>query len=420
MLGLIHAVCALGNGHALLKNQVAINVNSRMSRHAPTGAVYAMSNNLTMNSIIAYVRTDDDRFVFLGEFATGGKGAILDDGDGSNPLISQNSVVVTPNKKFLLTVNAGSDTVTVFRIMPNFKLKIVSKASVIGAGPMAIAVHSSGRLVYVASADFDGKFTSPADSQGSLTGFILTHRGKLRRIRQSVRKLPTRPGDVVFAPNGRSLIVASFNAFSTELPSMSQAVLSFTVFRNGLLSRVPVDGASSTTPGSPPERSAPVIIGLDVVKVRGVQYVVVPEIRPGQTGSVSTFRLSSKGKLTPVDVDVLTGTSITEGEQAACWIVFNSKKNRFFVTNTATDTVSTFSFSRGRSTLIAEAAASGVSSLDGAIDLAITPDDKFLLVHGGVNGEVGVFRIQNGGKRLKFVKNLEALPTGNTQGVVAI
>ncbi len=414
------SVLALDVFPSLKKNKVFVSSDVRLRRRGPIGAVYAMSNNLKINTIIAYTRTASDEFVFLGEFQTGGKGAVLNSGSGVDPLISQNSIVVTPNKKFLLAVNAGSNSVTVFRIMSDFKLKVISTAPVFGKGPVAIAVNRFGRLVYVASADLDGRFKSAADSMGALTGFTLSSSGRLRRIGRSLRKLPTRPSDVVFAPDDRSLVVASNNAFSDALPKMSDAVLSFHVFRGGLLSIRPVDGSSSTTPGSPPDRSLPAIIGLTVVKVRGVQFVVVPEIRTGQTGSVSSFKLSSAGKLSPVSVDVLIGTSITEGERAPCWIVFNSRKNAFFVTDAATGSVSSFRFKAGRVKLISAVAASGVSSLDGAIDVAITPDDKFLLVHGGVAGEVGVFKIQKGGARLEFVKNLEALPTGNTQGVVAI
>lgn len=399
-----------------------VRVQSRgfINRNGNRGAVYAMSNKLSQNSIIAYVRNARDQFVFLGEFATGGRGGILDNGDGSNPLISQNSVVVTPNKRFLLTVNAGSNSVTVFRILPNFRLRIVSIRRVFGKGPMAIAVHPRGSLVYVASADADGKNAAPASAMGALTGFVLNRHGQLFRIRRSFRQLPTRPGDVVFAVDGNSIVVASNNPFSDQLPRTSEAILSYRVLRGGRLTRLPVDGASSTRPGMPKGRSPPVIIGIDIVRVRGVQYVVVPEIRPMQTGSVSTFRLDHRGRLRLVQADVLTGNSINDGEQAACWIVFNSKKDKFFVSNTATDTVSTFQFKRGRSTLLKAVAASGQSSLDGAIDMAISPDDKFLFVHGGVQGEVGVFRIRNNGANLEFVKNLAALPDRNTQGVVAI
>ncbi len=413
----LFATSALASGRK--RQSRSRNFRRPMARNR--GAVYAMSNNLKQNSIISYVRNSKDQFVFLAEFRTGGRGGILDTGDNVNPLISQNSIIVTPNKRFLLAVNAGSNSVTVFRILKNFRLRRVFIAKVLGRGPMAIAINRRGTLVYVASADADGKFTSPADSQGALTGFWMNRRtGRLYRIRNSLRKLPTRPGDVVFAPDGRSVIVASNNPFSPQLPKTSEAVLSYRVLRGGVLSRRPVSAVSSTRPGMPANRNPPAIIGLAVVRVRGVQYVVVPEIRGDQTGSVSTFRLQRDGRLIGVDIDVLTGSAIDSGERAACWIVFNRKKDTFFVTNTATDTVSTFSFRRGRSTLVNATSASGQSSLRGAIDLAISPDDKFVFVHGGVEGEVGVFRVRNGGAKLEFVKNLARLPTGNTQGVVAI
>lgn len=413
------ATTALASGRRS-RRRVKVRFRGFINRNGNRGAVYAMSNNQRQNSIIAYVRNARDQFVFLAEFPTGGRGGILDNGDGQNPLISQNSIIVTPNKRFLLTVNAGSNSVTVFRILRNFRLRRITVRRVFGKGPVAIAINPRGWLVYVASADADGRNAAPPSAMGALTGFYLNRRGRLFRIRRSFRQLPTRPADVVFAPDGRSIVVASNNPFSDQLPRTSEAILSYRVGRRGLLTGRPVDGASSTRPGMPAGRSPPVIIGIDIVRIRGVQYVVVPEIRPMQTGSVSTFRLDKRGKLRLVQADVLTGNSINDGEQAACWIVFNSKKNTFFVTNTATDTVSTFRFKRGRSRLLKAVAASGQSSLRGAIDVAISPDDKFLFVHGGAEGEVGVFRIRNNGANLQFVKNLGALPDSNTQGVVAI
>ncbi len=151
-----------------------------------------------MNTIIAYVRNAKEEFVFLGEFPTGGRGGI-------DPLLSENSVFITPSKKFLLNVNAGDNTVTVFRILSDFKLRRVSIAKVAGTGPVAITVNSKGH-VYVARHDFDGKFESVLDATGSLTGFRLTDNGKLVRIAGSVRRLPTRPGDVVISPDGNSVL----------------------------------------------------------------------------------------------------------------------------------------------------------------------------------------------------------------------
>ncbi len=387
-------------------------------RNGLRGAVYAMSNNLETNTIIAYVRNALDEFTFIGEFDTGGRGGVLDDSDNVDPLLSQNSVVVTPNRKFLLNVNAGSNTVTVFRILRDFKLKRMSVTRVTGTGPVAIAVNRR-KLVYVASADLDGKFDSFVDSKGSVSGFRLTYHGKLIPLLGSVRKLPTRPADVAFSPDGRSVVVSSLNAFLGALPTPSASLLSFKLFLNGRLSAKPVDTASSTTPGSPPGRNPPALIGIAVVRVRGVQYVVAPEIRGEQAGSVSSFRLDRWGKLTPVQIDLVIGSSITEGQVAPCWIKFTSRKNIFFITNTGSDSVSSLSFSRVQSTLISEVAASGQSSLEAPIDLAISSDDKFLFVHAGKQGEVGIFKIGPNAS-LQFVKNLRALPTGNTQGVAAI
>ena len=404
------------------------------SKVRPIGAVYAQSNDLRKNTIVAYARMSDDTFKLIGTFPTGGKGANLNNNSVSDPLISQNSVVVTPNRRYLLAVNAGSNSVSLFKVLPDFSLKLRSVRRVAGVGPVAIAVNSRG-LVYVASADADGKFTNTMDSAGALTA-LLIRRGKLFYIRRSIRKLSGRPADVNFSPDGRSLVVSILNPFAFQMKwknkrrytkhyypryHRSGEVLVFKLFRNGRLSKRPVDAASSTMPGDASGRAPPVGFGFRIVKVRGVQYVVVTEVRgPKQTGSISTWKLTFHGKLIPVQLDLPIGRSITKGQRATCWIVFNSTKTMFYVTNTGSGSVSSLSFRNGISKLVLEVAASGETSTEGVIDIGITPDDKFLLVHGGQLGDIGAFKIRGRGRKLKLVKTLGALPDGGTQGVAVL
>ena len=150
----------------------------------------------------------------------------------------------------LIAVNAGSDTVSTFRVRGDrLQLRDVVRSG--GEFPASIAVHRN--LVYVMNAGLDGR----------LKGFrIRGHR--LHPIRGSVRSLGlantdppnflTSPGQVGFTPGGEKLIVTT--------KASDSHILVFRVRRDGALSATPVVNNSATpvpfaftfTPraGSPP------------------------------------------------------------------------------------------------------------------------------------------------------------------------
>eukprot|EP00171_Calliarthron_tuberculosum_P012429 IDg12429t1 len=306
------------------------------------GAVYAMSNNVTRNTVLAYSRGLDGKISLIGEYPTGGKGAVLNVGAPDDPLFSQFSVLLTSNRRFLLAVNPGSNTVSVFRVLRGFGLRLVSQQQVPGFGPVTIA--QIGKIVYVASADADSTFTNALDQEGMLSGFKLLRSGRLLPLPRSSRNLPARPSAIRFSPDGRFLLVSELNAGSITLATGSEAsIVVFGVRRNGLLSPQPLDTATSTLRGNTEGRNLPVVIGIEVVQRKSGRYVVATESRvflpdgtPGtpdqfQTGSVSSWRIANNGTLIPISQDVLTGDSFTSGSQAACWLTFSRDGDNFWV-----------------------------------------------------------------------------------------
>src|SRR5260370_12740477 len=77
-----------------------------------TGDVYVMTNQTTGNSVMVFHRDAAGMLSFVGSFASGGNGA----GTGADPLGSQNSLVLSENERLLFTVNAGSNSVSVFAV----------------------------------------------------------------------------------------------------------------------------------------------------------------------------------------------------------------------------------------------------------------------------------------------------------------
>ena len=105
------------------------------------GAVYVMTNDLANNEIAVFGRMADGKLYSVGNYATGGAGSTEFDGaEGLDPLISADSVVVTADEKYLITVNAGSDSVTSFAIKDDYSLELISTIPSGGVGPNSVCL----------------------------------------------------------------------------------------------------------------------------------------------------------------------------------------------------------------------------------------------------------------------------------------
>ncbi|MGH3410296.1 MAG: hypothetical protein ACRDRJ_48535 [Streptosporangiaceae bacterium] len=167
-------------------------------------------------------------------FAAGGAGT----GAG---LASEGAIQVAGGGRLLLSVDAGSNQVSVQQILPGGSLRLSDVVSSGGMLPVSIAVH--GSLVYVANA-------GPAGT--SYTGFRLSPWGSLTPIPGSTVALPSaaQPGDVLFNGTGTRLIGTRVGTSQID---------SFTVGFDGRLTAAP--GSPFTAQGlgtpSPPAASSP-------------------------------------------------------------------------------------------------------------------------------------------------------------------
>ncbi len=188
-------------------------------------------------------------------------------------------------------------------------------------------------------------------------------------------------------------------------------------------------------------RNLPSAIGFEIVEDEGDQFVVVtearefqadgapPEFPALQTGSVSTWKLEKHGQLTPINLDVLTGTGQSDGERTACWIEFSRDEKTIWVSNALESMLSSFSFSKGEIELINRVEAAGTppsdddpfGTTDGWIDLWISDDGEYVYQLYGLSGTIGVFKVEQAGAGagLTSIQEVTDLPEANTQGIVA-
>src|SRR6266516_991067 len=235
------------------------------------GVVFVQTNEPSGNQIDVFDRGSDGRLTLAGTYPTGGLGGVAAPGTESDHLASQGSLALAEGGQTLIAVNAGSDTVTSFRVHGD-RLQLRSIVSSGGQFPASVAVRD--RLVYVLN----------SGGTGIVQGFWI--RGsRLVPISGSARSLGLansdprsasdgqralcwilRIGDVYYVSNTASNNLSSFAVDSSGQPSLLEAV------------------AATTNPGP-----------IDLATSGGYLYA-----ETGMNGTVDEFAVNSDGTLTPI------------------------------------------------------------------------------------------------------------------------
>jgi hypothetical protein len=192
------------------------------SQQGQSGAVYVMTNADDDNEIVVLDRDAKGTLTEVDLISTGGLGS----GGGLDPLGSQGSLILSPNRRWLVAVNAGSDNISVFRIRQD-DLELIDQFDSGGEFPVSITLYHD--LLYVLN----------AGGVPNITGFRLTHRGVLEPLDDSTRDLPAGGGfhQVGFDPQGDVLVVTQGN------PPVNNIHI-FPLNREGLPSLAPVTSDS--------------------------------------------------------------------------------------------------------------------------------------------------------------------------------
>ena len=200
--------------------------------HAAHG-VFVMTNNADANQVIAFQRDPNGTLENPHSYGTDGRGS----GGTVDPLASQGSLTLSTDGAWLFAVNAGSGSVSVFRVN-GAQLELTDRAATEGSEPNSVAQF--GSLVYVLN----------TAGSSSVVGFHL-HNGKLDRIPNSLRLLSgnaVASGSVAFSPDGQFLIV-------TEKATNNLDV--FKVLSDGSLSQATI--TKSVGPGAFSDRQMVVV-----------------------------------------------------------------------------------------------------------------------------------------------------------------
>src|SRR5437763_12920840 len=109
-------------------------------RNFQAGAVYVLTNQVD-NTVAVFNRDAFGMLTAAGEFSTGGAGDPVPQGTDptTDPLASQGALILGDNQ-FLFAVNAGSDQISVQRLVRN-ELTMVDLVDSGGVRPERLALH---------------------------------------------------------------------------------------------------------------------------------------------------------------------------------------------------------------------------------------------------------------------------------------
>ncbi|GIH20086.1 lactonase family protein [Rugosimonospora africana] len=351
-------------GGVIAASAASADAPSTSSQNDGDHAVFVQTNKPLGNTVVVYDRDRNGQLSLAGEFQTGGLGGATV-GPPVDALASQGSLIF--HEDLLFAVNAGSNTVTVFRVDGDRlqRLQVIWSGGLL---PVSITVHDD--LVYALN----------AGGAGAVQGYRLDN-GRLTPIKGGNRSLglnnanppafATAPAQVGISPNGRFVLVTT---------KTLNVIDSFAIGRGGELARRPV---ANTDEGGP--------FGFTFDK-RG--KLLVAETT---ANAVTRFQLSGDGTLTQI------GPSVPNGQQATCWI---QRVGRFiYVANAGSSTISSYTVGADGNLVLLDAVAADTNG--GSIDM--TTSGGFLYVQNAAAGNVQGYKVNDDGS-LTLVTTATGLP----------
>ncbi|HEY1883940.1 MAG TPA: beta-propeller fold lactonase family protein [Candidatus Cybelea sp.] len=318
--------------------------------------VYTLSNGASRNKVLSFVPRGG-ALKYDQSFDTGGLG------DPSVAGTVQGAIAIAGDNRFLFAVDAGSNEISSFRIGDD-GLEFIDRIASGGMQPVSLAVHHD--LLFVLN-----------EGSSSIAGFRITRNGLLRRIPHLSAPLSgsgAGPAEISFDSSGTVLVVTEKATNNIDTYAVA----------NGIPTGPTVHAASGMTP-------------FGFAFVPRSEIVVVSDAFGGASGmgAASSYAVTPPNTLAPISA------LVPDDNTAPCWVVITHDGKLAFISNTGSDTISTYSIdAAGALTL---ASPKGVSAQTGRTpaDLAISSDDRSLFVLSLKSRTIGAYSIGAGGRLTK-------------------
>jgi 6-phosphogluconolactonase (cycloisomerase 2 family) len=284
----------------------------------------------------------------------------------------------------LFAANAGSGTVTVFRVR-GASLTLLDQADSGGSEPLSIA--QNGNFVYILN----------GAAAGSVVAFKWDGR-KLRQIPNSTSFLSaTSAGgsSVTISPNGKTLVV-------TE--RLTNNIDTFQIHADGTLGPIVVN--TSKAPGVFAASFAP--DGAVLVSETGPANVT-------DGAAISSYSVTTNGTISAISQSVPTLGA------ANCWNAIAPNGEWVYVSNAGSDSVSGFTIGGGGTLTPIGATVLGTNPAgSNNLDIAVSSDSSFVYTLNSGAGTIGMFAIQNDGSLISLGE-VDGLPkAAGFNGIAAL
>jgi len=341
--------------------------------------VFAQNDAHSRNTVFAYHRTSSGGLRQVGSYKTGGDGGMLT-GAVHDHLASQDSLVFDRRAHLLLAVNAGSNSLTVFRVHGD---RLVRKQVVGTGGSFPVSIAARGHRLFVLNARNGGSISGYRLVGHRLVPVSAWHR-ELHLATTSPAnstEFVNTPAQIGFTPDGARLVVTTKNGGSS--------VETFRLSDAGPARRPTVSSLPGTIPFA--------------FRFDAAGHLVLTETGPS---TVATFRITRTGALHQIDVQAT-------GQAAACWIT--GVNGVFYSSNTGSASLSAYRIDRaGKLTSLGRTATD-----EATVDSAASSDGRYLYVQTGAAGLIDSFRIHEDGSLTRT--GTTTLPHGiGAEGIVAL
>ena len=330
------------------------------------GSVYISTNSTTGNQVEAFSRSADGTLSLAGTYNTGGTGS-------TTAAFGQGAVTLSADGQTLLVVDAGSNQVSDFAVLPGGALRLRNTVASGGTQPTSVAI--SGGLAEVLN----------SGGAGNVAGFRATPLGlaPIARGSQPLSAAANMPKDIAISPDGRHVVV-------TE--KISDTIDTFTVGFLGTLA------PAVTTP------SDSALSFAEVFAPSG--QLLVADDGASDTSAVSPYRIAPNGTL------IATQPAVTDGQTAACWVSLGQDGN-VFADNAGSASIASYQLSAsGQLTFLGNTSTGN----GGPLDNTVSSDGQNLYAVIGNQDQLAEFGI--GPDAQLTAVGTQALPAGSA-GVAA-
>ena len=341
-------------------DETVLNANIKSLK---TGYVYLESNDAAGNTIITYKQQSDGTLSWVATINSGGNGR----GAG---LGSQSAVAINKAHGLLFAVNAGSNSVSSFKIKNDGSLELKYTVSSGGTLPVSVCVYND--LLYVVnstSADISGY---KVGWDGSFTAITNSHK--------SLSDITALPAQIAFNPEGSSLLV-------TE--KITNKIATFTLNTDGSINQAAYTNATGVQP-----------FGFDFSRDK---FMIVSN---ASMGAANASTVTSYTDLY-LNVSAVNG-AVPNHQSASCWVA-TSKYGRYaYVTNAMSNTIVAYYVNSFGAVyyLPWSAAQTGKSP----IDITVSENNMFVYNINSVDHSITSFK-RNALGKLQAIETIAAIPS---------